>query len=63
VSSHRKPLIERAYELARSGQATSFSDIVAILKRERYDDIAAQLGGPVIRHALRKLCAEADAGN
>jgi hypothetical protein len=53
----RNPLgtIERAYELARSGSCRKLTDVVATLKRERYDSVDAHLAGASIRQELRRL--------
>lgn len=52
----RLTTIERAYELAKSGECATISDIKARLKAERYHDVDGQLYGRSILTALRKLC-------
>jgi hypothetical protein len=56
-----KPLstLERAFELARSGECASTSEIRQRLKQERYDSVEAHLQGPSITRQLRLLCEEA----
>lgn len=51
--------LERAFELARSGEYSSTSEIRLRLKRERHDQVEAHLQGPSISRQLRLLCAEA----
>ncbi len=55
----RPSTLERAFELARSGECTSTSEIRLRLKRERYDQVEAHLQGPSISRQLRLLCEEA----
>lgn len=57
--THRRTTIERAYELARSGECATISEIKLRLKAERYDDIAGQLYGRAMVAALRSLCEAA----
>jgi len=54
--THRLTTIERAYELARSGECATVSEIKLRLKAERFDDVAGQLYGREIISALRRLC-------
>jgi hypothetical protein len=51
--------LERAFELARSGECASTAEIRARLKRERFDSVEAHLQGPSINRQLRLLCEEA----
>lgn len=57
----RLTTIERAYELARSGECATVSEIKARLKAERFTDVDGQLYGRTIMSALRKLCDAAQA--
>lgn len=59
--THRLTTIERAYELAKSGDCASVSEIKAKLKAERFADVDGQLYGKSIGTALRKLCDAARA--
>jgi hypothetical protein len=51
--------LERAFELARSGECATTTDIRQRLKQERFDSVEAHLQGPSITRQLRKLCEEA----
>jgi hypothetical protein len=53
------PIVQRAYQIARSGVAANHDDIVARLKLEGYGNVASELCGPVLRRDLRSLCATA----
>jgi hypothetical protein len=55
--------IERAFELARSGDCDSVNQIRQKLKAERFDQVDAHLAGPAIARQLRDLCAEAREAN
>ena len=50
--------LERAFQLARSGQVASIDDIKKRLKREGYEEKAVD-GGPSLAAQLRKLISEA----
>ena len=50
--------LERAFQLARSGQAATTADIKKRLKREGYEENAVD-GGPSLTGQLRKLIREA----
>jgi Zn finger protein HypA/HybF involved in hydrogenase expression len=51
--------LERAFELARSGDYASSAEIRLQLKRERHDQVEAHLQGPSISRQLRLICEEA----
>lgn len=55
MSRHPTP-IERAFELARSGQHATVDEIRQRMKREGLDH--AQVAGPVLLKQLRTLCTE-----
>ena len=55
--------LERAFDLARSGECTSVEDIRRQLKRERFDQVEAHLAGASINRQLRALCDKARAGS
>jgi hypothetical protein len=61
VSSQSRELstVERAYELARSGDCSTVDDIRRVLTAERYPSVQAHLAGPSIRRALLALCKAA----
>lgn len=48
--------VERAYQLARSGDCRGLAEIAAALKRERHEAVDAHLAGPSIKRDLRRLC-------
>ena len=51
---HQLTALERAFELARSGEYDGPGDIREQLKRERFS--VSQLEGPSLRRQLRELC-------
>lgn len=51
----RMTIIERAYDLARSGPCRSVSDIEQTLKRERFSSVEAHLQGKAIKKSLNLL--------
>jgi hypothetical protein len=51
------PIIERAYQLARSGQCATVGEVKAALRSERYDHVEQQLSGAALYAALREICA------
>jgi hypothetical protein len=57
-------IIERAFELARSGKIPSVDELIRKLKRERYDLVEAHIAAG-LRRELRTLYREAwqKAGN
>jgi hypothetical protein len=55
MSRHPTP-VERAFELARSGQHATVDEIRQQMKREGLDH--AQVAGPVLLKQLRTLCTE-----
>jgi hypothetical protein len=52
-------IIERAFELARSGEYATIDDIRKRLKSERYSQVDAHLAGISVRRQLLDLCREA----
>jgi hypothetical protein len=52
-------VVERAYQLARSGELATISAIKARLKSERYIHVDRHLAGASIIRDLRRLCAKA----
>ena len=50
---HRMTAVERAFQLARSGQVAVFSEIVNALRREGY--YVDQIEGPALRRQLTSL--------
>ena len=51
--------VERAYQLARSGQCPTLGDIKIRLRAEGCPQISAHLAGQKIRRALQELCTAA----
>ena len=51
----RRTTVERAFDLARSGDCRTLPDLVAALKRERHESVEAHLAGPSIRRDLKRL--------
>ena len=56
--THRPTTIERAYELARSGECRTLSDVKQRLSADGHDRIQEHLYGSTVSSALRKLCQE-----
>ncbi|MFI4976040.1 MAG: hypothetical protein ACHP84_15985 [Caulobacterales bacterium] len=54
--THRPTTLERAYQLAGSGQFATVSQIKSRLRTEGFSDINGQLYGGAVTAALRKLC-------
>ena len=50
---HRMTALERAFQLAKSGQISGLSEIVVALRREGYS--RDQIEGPVLRRQLTSL--------
>jgi hypothetical protein len=53
--------LERAFELAKSGECGGIQDIKDRLRREGYSQIDDQLYGRALARQLKGLCAEARA--
>jgi hypothetical protein len=51
--------LERAFQLARSGEAATITGIKKMLKREGYESAAVVNGGRVLTGQLRKLIRDA----
>lgn len=51
--------VERAFQLARSGDCASLEDIRVLLAKEGYELVSAHLAGPTLRRALLQLCIDA----
>ena len=54
--TYRPTTIERAYELARSGECRTLSDVKQRLSADGHDRIQEHLYGSTVSAALRKLC-------
>lgn len=57
--THRRTTLERAYELAKSGECAGVSEIKARLKAEHFAEVDGQLYGRSVGTDLRKLCEAA----
>ena len=57
----RPTTLERAFELANSGECANVDQIRLRLKSEGYSDGHAHTKGPSIRNQLAKLCQAATA--
>jgi hypothetical protein len=55
----RPTVIERAYQLARSGQCGGIGDVRSRLMSEGYLDTLPQLAGAGLKRELSRLCREA----
>jgi hypothetical protein len=53
----RKTVLEKAFELARSGKCLNFSELLLRLRAERYD--LSQIQGPELRKQLMDLIEKA----
>jgi hypothetical protein len=60
---NQRTIIERAYELARSGACRGSSEVRLALKADDYSnaDINQHLRGPTLIKQLNRLCREARA--
>lgn len=61
--TQRPPLIERAFDLARSGLYKDVPDIARQLNAEGYEGVTNRLAGPSLRKQLRELCRAPVAGH
>lgn len=57
-NNFRPTTLERAYELARSGQCRTVGDIKTRLQQEGHERVQDRLYGGSLTSALRKLCVE-----
>lgn len=51
-------MLERAFELARSGECPTFNVMIRKLKSEGYDGVPTRLVGVSLRRQLRELCLQ-----
>ncbi len=56
-------ILERAFELARSGHYETLEQVRRRLVRERYEDVDQHLSGSMLRNQLRKALIEAKPPN
>lgn len=57
--NERLTTLERAFQLAKSGDCVSITQVREKLKKEGYSDWQSHTKGPSIRAQLNALCAEA----
>jgi len=57
--NERLTTLERAFQLAKSGECASVAQIRERLKKEGYSDWQSHTKGPSIRAQLNALCAAA----
>jgi hypothetical protein len=55
-------IIERAYQLARSGSYATVGEVKSQLKAEGYANVDGHFAGAALYSALRKLCAASRMG-
>ena len=55
---NRVTTIERAYQLAASGECRTIEEIAKRLKQEQMESVEAHLGGTGIRKDLRQIVAQ-----
>ena len=53
--SERPTTIERAYEIAQSGESTSLDDLMLQLKTERFEGVDVHIASASIRRDLRQI--------
>lgn len=56
-------IVERAFELARSGEFRTVNDITKKLYRENYDHVAQHLAGKTISRQLKTVIAAGRVGD
>lgn len=55
------PIVQRAFQLAGSGDCLDWGEVALCLAREGYVDVEAHLVGPLLRRQLREACRKAAA--
>ena len=63
MAYNEKPILHRAFELARSGQYARVKELEKALAAEGYARTDLQLQSPSVRKQLRSLCREANAAS
>jgi hypothetical protein len=59
MTTRRPNLLERAFELAATGEYSTVTQIRFALRKEGYEAVEPQLVGPMVRRQLRSLMDEA----
>lgn len=63
---HERPILERAFELARTGQFSRVKDLEKALAKEGYARGDPHIQSPTVRKQLRQICCQsmaAETGN
>jgi hypothetical protein len=60
MSYNEKPILHRAFELARSGQYARVKELEKALAAEGYARADPQIHSPSVRKQLRQLCRQAN---
>jgi len=55
---HERPILERAFELARTGQFLTVKDLEKALAGEGYSKADPQLQSPSLRRQLKAVCEQ-----
>ena len=55
----RPDIVERAYQLAKSGACENLHDIRGRLRKEGYSSVEQHLSAPMLSRTLRGICATA----
>ena len=63
MTYNEKPILHRAFELARSGQYARVKELEKALAAEGYARADPQMHSPSVRKQLRQLCREAFLGS
>jgi hypothetical protein len=58
---HERPILERAFELARTGQFSRVKDLEKALAREGYARGDPHIQSPTVRKQLRQICCQSTA--
>lgn len=61
IQNGRPSTIERAIELAQTGECTSLTEIRRVLTREHYDGVEQHTAGTTIKKKLQALIAQRQA--
>ena len=55
---HERPILERAFELARTGKFSRVKDMEKALAKEGYARGDPQIQSPTVRKQLRQICCQ-----
>jgi hypothetical protein len=62
MNQERPGVVQRAFEIARSGKVATVADLHAVLAREGYDNARQSLSGRSVSSQLTRMIAEARIG-